>query len=132
MPSLQHKFVSYTGITDSIPHSLERFLNLSNSFVMAIPNKTWSIYTLHNVTITLGTPCIQKDYLLTLSIKFIYQYTVKDLYHTLHTTSYPYVMTSTLPALCPLSLSDIYVENLFAYGLDNHHIYTSFSLLLIF
>ncbi|MEG0319348.1 MAG: hypothetical protein RR448_00600 [Niameybacter sp.] len=128
MYPLKHAFVKYEGICDYTPKILDNFINLSTSFTVSIPYKTWPIYTLHKVTITTRPLALGDESMLSLPLTLIYQYTIKDLCHTMHTTTYSHIMHEELSAISSLSIRKVYVENLFAYCLDDCHIYTAISL----
>lgn len=128
----KHSFVKYEGICTNLPNNLDHFISLSANFTLPIPYKTWPIYTLHKVTILTSPPYIEDKVFLVLPLTFLYQYTVKDLCHTMHTTTYPYLLRHTLTSTPSLPIRKVYIENLFAYCLDESHIYTALSLFVTF
>lgn len=132
MVSLTHSFVKYEGICTNMPTTLDSFINFSATFTVPIPCKTWPIYTLHKVTLIPSPSYIEDQACLVLPLTFLYQYTVKDLTHTMHTTTYPYLLRGSLPSTPSSSIRKVYIENLFAYCLDASHIYTSISLFVTF
>lgn len=130
MHPLKQSFVTYEGICTPTPTYLDHFIDLHVNFTLCITYKTWPIYTLHKVSVLTHSSYIQDGHLLVVPLTLLYQYSVKDLYHTLHTTTQSYTVYYNLPT--PQSLGAVYVDDLFAYCLDSSHIYTALSLLVVF
>ncbi len=120
-------FTSYDGIS-LIPHNLTPFVILPINFIVTLSNnKNREIYTLSKLTLTSSSFTLLSSFM-HITLTFQYQYSQKDLCHTLHTSYSTYqLIFAWRYATKPTTL---YIQDLFAYSLSPQQIYTALLVII--
>lgn len=144
MNAFTNTLIKYEKPDKVIPHTLSTFKCVPYTFILTLDETMSPVYTLNKVSIHPVSTCVegtsdQIDSFYTLPISGVFnvtfEYSTCTLQHLVSTTQYSFSLIDTLsfPLASPLTGMPkpyFYVEDLFAYCLDETHIYTHVLFLL--